>query len=458
MKTLKKLKIALILLFVVVIIFASFFGVYKKEDFRAVNIIKDYKLGMKWTNKVKFTGTVKQEEKEVIYDKDGNVVEDDGETEYTEENGYTKKTEKIVDENVSNIDNYKKAKKIIKNRLKGMGVGEYKLELNKETGEIGITLQDTDETHEIEEQLTRMGKFTIVDKDTEEVLLDNSQVKSAKVLYGPSQADVNATVVYLQLDFDKEGTKKLEEISQIYVENKTTEENEEGESEEVDNTKYVSVKVDDETISSTYFGEKMSTGTLYVPITQASDSEELANKIKSVNNIVTVIKSGELPIEYEFEEETIESDFNKDKLVILIASFAVIYMLELIFITLKFRVKGFVAGFMQIGYLALVLLAIRYTNVITTVQAIVGIGISAVLNMVFNYLILNELKSKNEISWNLIGKFALWTLPLYVIAIVLSFNSLTVVNSLGMTLVWGSICLYLYNLSLTKRALELLTK
>ena len=78
--------------------------------------------------------------------------------------------------------------------------------------------------------------------------------------------------------------------------------------------------------------------------------------------------------------------------------------------------------------------------------------------MVFNYLILNELKSKNEISWNLIGKFALWTLPLYVIAIVLSFNSLTVVNSLGMTLVWGSICLYLYNLSLTKRALELLTK
>ena len=82
MKTLKKLKIALILLFVVVIIFASFFGVYKKEDFRAVNIIKDYKLGMKWTNKVKFTGTVKQEEKEVIYDQDGNVVEDDGETEY----------------------------------------------------------------------------------------------------------------------------------------------------------------------------------------------------------------------------------------------------------------------------------------------------------------------------------------------------------------------------------------
>ena len=29
---------------------------------------------------------------------------------------------------------------------------------------------------------------------------------------------------------------------------------------------------------------------------------------------------------------------------------------------------------------------------------------------------------------------------------ILSFNSLTIVNSLGMTLVWGSICMYLYNL------------
>ncbi len=458
MKTLKKLKVAIILLFVVVIIFASFFGVYKKEDFRTVNIMRDYKLGMQFTNTVKFTGTVKQEEKEVIYDQDGNVVENDGETEYTEENGYTIKNEKVVDEKVSNIDNYKKTKKTIKKRLKGMGVGEYKINLNNETGEIAITLQDTDETHEIEEQLTRMGKFTIIDKDTEEVLLDNNNVKSANVLYGPSQTDAKATVVYLELDFDKDGTKKLEEISQIYVENKTTEETEEGESKEVDNTKYVSVKLDDETISSTYFGEKMSTGKLYVPVTQSTDAEELSKSVKAVNSILAVIDSGMLPIEYEFEEETIESNFNKDKLVILIASFAVVYIVELVFITFKYKVKGFVTGFMQIGYIALLLLVVRYTNVITTIQGIIGIGISAILNCVFNYIILDCLKNKAKIDWKIICKFALWTIPIYVVAIVLSFNRLTVVNSLGMTLVWGSICLYLYNLILTKRILEMLTK
>ena len=91
-KTLKKIKITAILLFVAIIILTSFLGLYKKEDFRVVNLIKGYKLGMQFTNRVVLKATPDLSEKEVIYDKDGNVVEDDGETEYTEENGYTKKT------------------------------------------------------------------------------------------------------------------------------------------------------------------------------------------------------------------------------------------------------------------------------------------------------------------------------------------------------------------------------
>ena len=50
MKTLKRIEIIAILLFVTIIIFASFFGVYKKEDFRTVNLIKDYNLGMQFSD------------------------------------------------------------------------------------------------------------------------------------------------------------------------------------------------------------------------------------------------------------------------------------------------------------------------------------------------------------------------------------------------------------------------
>ena len=452
MKTYKRIKIIALIIFVIIIIFASFFGVYKKEDFRAVNIIKNYKLGMQFTNKVEFKGTPTQDEKEIIYDKDGNIIENDGKTDYSEENGYTVTTEKINNAEVLNEANYKLTKKILKDRLKGMGVGEYKLNSNNETGEISVILQENDDVHEIEEFLLQKGNFLITDKETGEVLLDNSQVKSTKVVYGPSQQDQSTTVVYLQIDFNKEGTKKLEEISQIYVATENEEKTEE------ENAKYVSVVLDDETLSSTYFGEKMSTGVLYIPITQATDSETLTNYVKQVNNISTVINAGKLAIEYDFEETVLETNSSQNNLIIGIAIPSIILLIACIALVIKFRAKGFIAAFMQIGYSALLLLVLRYTNVIITIQGIIGIGISAILNFAFNFVMLNSLKNKEKMDWKEVKKFAFWTMPIYVLAIILSFNSLTVVSSLGMTLVWGSICLYLYNLFLTKMVLEILSK
>ena len=70
----------------------------------------------------------------------------------------------------------------------------------------------------------------------------------------------------------------------------------------------------------------------------------------------------------------------------------------------------------------------------------------------------NNLKKKEHLEWKTIGKFALRTIPVYIIAIILVFNPLTRINSLGMTLVWGRMVLYIYNLTITKAVLKLLTK
>lgn len=456
MKMLKNFKITAILLFITVIIFASFFGVYKKEDFRVVNIIKDYKLGMQFTNKIVLKGTVDLSEKEIIYDKDGNVIEDDGETEYTEENGYTKKTEKVNSEEILNEDNYNLTKKILIKRLKGMNVGEYKVNLNKENGDITIELQEDDEVHEIEEHVEQKGEFTIIDKETEEVLLDNSHVKNAKVTYGASQEDVSSVTIYLQINFNKEGSKKLEEISQIYIAETVQEENEEGKLEDTENIKYVSVLLDGETYSSTYFGEKMSTGVLYVPVSQAKDDETLNKYVQELNKIATIINNGTLPIQYNFTEEIVESNITQNMLFIGIAIPVLILLIACIVLICKFKEKGFIATFIQIGYIALVLLAVRYTNVVITIEGMSGIVISAILNYALTYVMLNSLKKKGKVEWKSIGKFALATILIYVLAIILAFNSLTRINSLGMTLVWGSFCLYIYNLLITKNVLEML--
>lgn len=456
MKTLKKIKITAILLFVAIVILTSFLGLYKKEDFRVVNLIKGYKLGMQFTNRVVLKATPDLSEKEVIYDKDGNVVEDDGETEYTEENGYTKKTEKVNNEEILTQDNYKLTKQILKKRLKGLDVGEYKLTLNEENGDITIELQENDDVHQIEEYLEQKGVLTIIDKETEEILLDNSDVKSAKVIYGASQTDTTSTTIYLQIDFNKDGAKKLEEISQTYIAQKVQEENENGEMEEKENIKYVSVVLDGQTYSSTYFGEKMSTGVLYVPITQAKDSETLTKYVKELNKVATVINNGVLPIEYSFTEDTAEASISQNALLIGIAVPAGILLIACIVLIFKFKAKGFIATFIQIGYIALVLLALRYTNVVITIEGIAGIIVSAMLNYALTYIMLNNLKKKGTIEWKTIGNFALTTIPIYIAAVILAFNSLTRINSLGMTMVWGSLCLYIYNLAITKNVLEML--
>ena len=462
MKTLKKLQITAILLFVVIIILASFFGVFKKEDFRVVDIIKKYKLGMSFTDKVVITGEVKKDENKTIYDSEGNIVEDDGETEYTEEDGYKIVTTPLYNEEDFTEKNYTLTKKILEKRLKKMDAGEFNISLNKETGEIKITLQDNDDTAEMEEHLEQKGEFSIVDKETEEVLIDKDKVKSAKVVYGASKSDTKATVVYLQVNFNKEGAAKLEEISKIYVKDETADETIQEDADETseatDNTKYISVKLDDETLSSTYFGETMATGVLYVPVTQASDQATLVQYVKEVSKIATVINNGVLPLDYDFNSETvtIENPLNKN-LIIGISITAGLLLLACIDLIVKYKVKGLVDTFLQIGYIALVLLAIRYANVVITIGGIVGIGIFAIINYIFNRMLLKDINENSKINWKTVGKFSTYTAPIYVIAVVLVFNKLTKINSVGMSMVWGIICLYIFNLTITKAVLEMIT-
>lgn len=457
MKTLKRIEIIAILLFVAIIIFASFFGVYKKEDFRTVNIIKDYSLGMQFTDARVLKMTVSAAENEVIYDQEGNIVEDDGETDYSEENGYRIESVKVNKDETLTEENYKLTKKIIKNRLKGMGVGEYSLSLNKETGEINIKLQENDDVEEVLEHLTGQGKFTMIDKDTEEILLDNSDVKSAKVVYGASDEAGTSTTIYLQINFNKEGAKKLEEISKIYVaEEHVHDETEEEHEHNEETAKYVSVLLDETTLSSTYFGQTMSTGVLYIPVTEASDNVTLVEYGKEINNTATIINNGVIPIEYEFSDEIVEPVITQNILFVGILVPSVLLLIACIVLVVKFKVKGFIATFLQIGYIAALLVVLRYTNVIITVEGICGIILSIILNYSLVYAMLYNLKKKGQLEWSAIGKFALKTIPAYVIAVIFAFNSLTEISSFGMALVWGSFLLYIYNLAITRNVLKIL--
>ena len=144
-----------------------------------------------------------------------------------------------------------------------------------------ITIPEDDTTDNIVSSLGTMGKFEIVDSDTNEVLMNNGDIKQSKVMYGSnsnsSSATSSGTVVYLDIEFNKEGTKKLEDISSKYTNttsnntsNNTTTETEnttntENNTDTTSNkssstTKKITMKIDDETIMSTAFDETLKTG------------------------------------------------------------------------------------------------------------------------------------------------------------------------------------------------------
>ena len=94
--------------------FASFFGVYKKnENGEKVSILPNLKLGMEFGKTRVITASVNNNVNKVVYDAEGNVVKQEEGVEYTEENGYKIQETPINADSAKTVDNYKRAEKTI---------------------------------------------------------------------------------------------------------------------------------------------------------------------------------------------------------------------------------------------------------------------------------------------------------------------------------------------------------
>ena len=133
-----------------------------------------------------------------------------------------------------------------------------------------------------------------------------------------------------------------------------------------------------------------------------------------------------------------------------------IFAISLIYFVIKLKLKGLLAAVLQIGYTALLLLTLRYTNVVISLEGIVGILVGIILNYMFIYFAFKNVEG-NFVK-DIMAKFAVRLIPIYIIAIVFTFNRLANIASLGMTLVWGLIILYVYNLIFTQVTLKEIKK
>ena len=453
MKAQKKLNVVLIILIIILLSIISFIGIFYQNKNKMTSYIRDYNLGT---------------------DLDGYrkvILEvDDSDEENTDE--------------LKNYDNYVKSADIIKKRLNSMKITDYSVMCKESDGRIEINIPENDQTDYILADITQKGKFEITDASNNDVLMDNSDVRSTNVR--STQTYSNTDVVYMDINFNNSGAKKFKEITQNYqntvvnetvndtenevvngtenevvneTSNEVSDETEET-TEEENETKEISLNIDGTSMLTTNFSEIIDNGVLSLSLGSASSSDDLKMLMYQAESLAAILENDAIPLQYTVTGNMyISSQIEQNQINIMIYVGITIALIMLIILIIKYKGKGLAVSISSIGFLAVYLLVIRYANVIIALEGIFAIGIVFIVNYIFSVMLLNRIKKNVEKSFiDALTKFSLVMVPMLIFAVVCCFSGWMPIFSFGMILFWGLIVSVIYNFIITQLFIKNLSK
>ena len=471
-KNLGKIKTLVVILVAIILTLVSFLGLYAKQNGIWTNKLPDYKFGMEMSGyrELRFVLDDSESEKEIYVDENGNykgdvksdssasnvgltMVDEEGNKvenpeellgteENTNETGYTtlKANVKVNPDEAKTIQNFEKAKKIIQKRLDSVDLNEYNIRQDMVTGELIVELPDNDNVTLEESLITTIGRITVEDYQNGVILIDDSHVKNATMLAANTE---DGYQVYIQLVFDDEGKALLKDISNKY----RTVVNDAGE----ESTEYVSIKLDDQILRSTYFGDTLEDGKIQVPYGQAyTDYAEYVEFAKQSAHLANLIKGDSLPLKYSLSSDNYIRTAATDNMsnIIKIVFLAVILIVSVIMI-IKYKASSIKYVAMGFIYVSLLTIICRYTNVAITLNSLVTFLAVIALNYCFYFKLLKKLQTEESIKVALAGslkEFYISIIPVIIIAIIFTFISNVAISSIGMLLFWGLIMQVLVSL------------
>lgn len=453
MKINKFLKTIIITLIIIAISIISFLGIYVEDKHTMKNLIPDYKIGRDLKGSRVIELEVNDDVTTTKYDENGNVIaESDTETKVA--NTVEEKTNK---DEVLTLENYEKSKKIIEKRLSKMNITDYVISQNTENGKILVEVPEDDMTDSVVYELMYQGKFEIVDKDTNEVLMTNDDLKVVKAGY--SQTQTGYTSIGINFEFNKEGTQKFKDITNTYVETEKTEETEntteESQTESTEPTKVVkeiTIKIDNQELLSTHFDAEVSNGILPLSFgsNQNLSAEEMQDRLIEANNMAILLNTEKMPIVYEVAQNRyMHSDITMEEINVAIYIGVALVVVGVLYLVARYKMLGIKASISLIGYIALYLIAIRIFNVEISIAGIFAIILSAILTFTVIASMLRRSKKEETMKQALIKtivKYSLVLAPACIIAIVLTITNV----SMGTVLFWGIFINILYNLTVTR--------
>ncbi len=457
MKKHTKIITIIIILVLALLMFASFFGVYKKnENGEKVNLLPNLKLGMEFGQTRTITANVSEQTTKTIYDAEGNIITPEDGVEYTEEAGYKTVETPVNDASIKTLENYRKTKDIIEKRLEGNNIADFNIELDEKTGQIKLQIPENESADEIEYLIKNTGSLILLDSETFEVVFDNSYFDKAEVMR--SQGDIE-TGIFLQLSFNEEGTKRINELADIYKTTTEEQTDETGETKQVEKSKSVWVILNDSFLGATVLPNIVYDGKIILTFAASGDTKELNEAVKSASQQAVLLNSGTTPLQYEYSDEIVETNITTQSILLYLSAIGMVFLLAYAYLIIKFKAKGFISIYFQVGYLAVLLLLLRLTSVTITMEGMAAIIISLILDYIFTYITLTNLNTEVEGMYKKSNlQFLFNSLPVYIIALVFTYGKLTYINSFGMTLFWGIIMVYLYNYVFTKFIYENLSE
>ena len=384
-KTLKLLGKISTIVIILLLSLISFVGIYVKDKNTMKNVIPEYKLGTDLHGARNILVKVDDSTTTKKYDSDGNLVKDSSDGDEKNEN-ITEVEEKVNPDELRTADNYEAVKNIIEARLKYMKVEDYLLRFDESTGDISLEVSENSNTDYIAQYTITKGEFKIVDNDTSEVLLTNADLKEAKVQYSTS---TSGTTVYLTIEFNQDAVEKLRDISKTYVSSTDTDGN--------TTTKKIKMTLDGSTIISTYFQEEISTGIIQLSMGTSTNTSEIQSNIQSASNMAVLLNTDPMPLKYTMETNRfVYSDITAETLKIVIIGLCIVALIMAICMVIKFKKNGLMGAIANIGFTAVLLLAVRYGNVEISLAGIFAIAVAVVIEYIITMLILNEYSKKCE--------------------------------------------------------------
>lgn len=452
MKNSKKLKLTLMILVCVLIILVGFLGIYSKKGNSYKNILPKYELASDLTGSTILEFEVDDSTNTKYYDKDGKEVDSSKVTEKNEKD-YKKEEIPVNAKESLTEGNYEKVVAIMKQRLNFLQADQYRLDLDKKSGKIVLTFED-DYPDDIKSFLPMEGKVELVDSNTEDIILTNSDFTKAEATYAALDAmGDGAYSVYINLKLNASGIEKINNIDKY----KTSEDSESKENEtkllfdgeEIATVSYEDIILNNKTL-------RITTGK------NLTSSSEINTKLNTSTIVSKFATFGKMPVIYNATaEEYINSSVVNYMNYIIIGIGAICIAISICLI-IGYKFKGLLSVISFAANIALFLILIRLTKVQISLNGFAGILGLIVLNTILIDNILKDIKNKEKTFSENIKSAYLKTIDaliiMLIIFVVFAFSKMTVINSMGLLVFWGWTVIVLGNLMLTVPMLSIANK